>query len=336
MSVSLEYLQRCAAQTGYRIEALEKVVRLGGMAADLARHPFLGSVLALKGGTAFNLCFGPPKRLSVDLDYNYIGHLDRAAMLEARPLVEEAVADLARRQGYRVQQSADAFAGRKYYLLYRSVLGPEERIEVDLNFLFRMPIAGTETRDLWQPGELDRPHIRVVSLEEIIVGKFLALLDRGAVRDVWDVAYPPLPAADVLKSVRFRRWFIALSSILEHPLATYARERLDAGMTDRDVAERLTPLLAGVKPLREELIENAWCVLGGFLTLAPHEEDFTAAMQQGELRPELLFPDNPEEAGRITAHPAIRWKLENVRGYLTRPGREKKGAFPPKDAKPKD
>jgi len=140
MNVSLEYLQRCSAQTGYRVEPLEKVVRLGGMAADVARHPFLGSVLALKGGTASNLCFGPPQRLSVDLDYNYIGHLDRAAMLEARPAVEQAVADLARRQGYRVQQSADAFAGRKYYLLYRSVVGPEERIEVDLNFLFRMPI----------------------------------------------------------------------------------------------------------------------------------------------------------------------------------------------------
>jgi len=91
------------------------------IAIGLARHPLLGSVLALKGGTAFNLCFGPPQRLSVDLDYNYIGHLDRAAMLEARPVVEQAVVDLARRHGYRVQQLTDAFAGRKYYLLYRSV-----------------------------------------------------------------------------------------------------------------------------------------------------------------------------------------------------------------------
>jgi predicted nucleotidyltransferase component of viral defense system len=325
MNVSLEYLQRCSEQTGYRIEPLEKVVRLGGMAADLARHPLLGFVLALKGGTAFNLCFGPPKRLSVDLDYNYIGHLDRSAMLEARPAVEQAVADLARRQGYRVQQSADAFAGRKFYLLYRSVLGPEERIEVDLNFLFRMPIAGTEMRDLWQPGELDRPRIRVVSLDEILIGKFLALLDRGAVRDAWDVAYPPQSAADVLQTDRFRRWFIALSSILEHPLATYVRERLEAGMTDRDVGERLAPLLAGVTPIREELIERAWSTLGGFLTMKPDEERFIAAIQQGELRPELLFPNDPEEAGRILAHPAILWKIENVRNYLARPVRSGKG-----------
>lgn len=333
MNVSLEYLQRCAAQTSYRVEPLEKVVRLGGMAADLARHPFLGSVLALKGGTAFNLCFGPPKRLSVDLDYNYIGHLDRAVMLEDRPAVEHAVADLARRQGYRVQQSAEAFAGRKYYLHYRSVLGPEERIEVDLNFLFRMPIAGTELRDLWQPGELDRPHIRVISLKEILIGKFLALLDRGAVRDAWDVAYPPQSAVEMLQSERFRLWFIALSAILEHPLSTYTRERLEASMTERDVAERLAPLLSVPKPVREELVERTWATIGGFLSLKLNEEAFINAVQKGELIPELLFPDDPEEAGRLLTHPAILWKIQNVQSYLSRPVKQRKGAGSTKQGK---
>jgi hypothetical protein len=46
MNVSLKYLQDCSAQTGYRIDPLEKVVRLGEMAADVTRHPLLGSVLA--------------------------------------------------------------------------------------------------------------------------------------------------------------------------------------------------------------------------------------------------------------------------------------------------
>ncbi len=97
MNVSLEYLERCSAQTGYPVSPLEKVVRLGGMAGDIVRHPFLGRVLALKGGTALNLCFGPPKRLSVDLDYNYIGDTDREKMLADRPRVEQAVTELVRR-----------------------------------------------------------------------------------------------------------------------------------------------------------------------------------------------------------------------------------------------
>jgi len=91
MNPSREYLQTCSIQTGFQIATLEKVIRLGEMAGDITRHPFLGKVLALKGGTALNLCFGPPKRLSVDLDYNYVGNLEREDMLKDRPNVEDAV-----------------------------------------------------------------------------------------------------------------------------------------------------------------------------------------------------------------------------------------------------
>lgn len=122
MTVSLGFLERCSADTGFQVSALEKVVRLGELAGDLARHPLLGPALALKGGTALNLCFVPPTRLSVDLDYNVVAHADREAMRENRPLVEAAVEDLARLRGYTVQRSADAFAGRKIHLAFSSVL----------------------------------------------------------------------------------------------------------------------------------------------------------------------------------------------------------------------
>lgn len=104
MSVSRAFLERCAADTGYRPGSLEKVVRLGSLAADIGRHPFLGVALVLKGGTALNLCFGEPTRLSVDLDFNYVAHLDRGKMLADRPQVEAALEDLSRRKGYRVQR----------------------------------------------------------------------------------------------------------------------------------------------------------------------------------------------------------------------------------------
>jgi predicted nucleotidyltransferase component of viral defense system len=319
MSVSLEYLQRCSAQTGYTVLALEKVVRLGEMAGDVARHPFLGSVLALKGGTGLNLCFGPPKRLSVDLDYNYIGHADREEMLADRPRVEQAVTELARRIEYRVQRSSDAFAGRKIYLTYRSVLGPEERIELDLNFLFRVPISGTEQGELWQPGEMDRPEVRTVSLLEIVVGKLLAMLDRGAARDVWDLANLPAQANAVKRLPSFRTWFVALASILNHPLPTYTRSRLEALITDRAVAEQLVPMLTvDVSPRADDLVKRAWAVLSDFMTLRPNEAAYIASIERGELRSELLFPDDLEAAQRIARHPAILWKITNVRAHLAR------------------
>lgn len=319
MTVSLEYLERCSAQTGYLVSPLEKIVRLGEMAGDVARHPFLGRVLALKGGTALNLCFGPPKRLSVDLDFNYTGHRDREKMLADRPQVEQAVAELARRKGYRVQQSRDAFAGRKIYLVYRSVLGPEERIELDLNFLFRVPIAGTEQGELWQPGELDRPEVLTVSLQEIVTGKMLAMLDRGAARDVWDLANLPASANDVMGLPSFRAWFIALAAILDHPLPTYTLSRLEGRVTERAVLEQLVPMLTvDTKPRTDDLVKQAWAVLSEFMTLRPNEAAYIASIEHGELRPKLLFPDDPETAQRIAGHPAIQWKMKNVRAHLAR------------------
>lgn len=315
MSVSLEYLERCAAETGYQIGALEKVVRLGEMASDIARHQLLGGALALKGGTALNLCFGQPTRLSVDLDFNYVASADREQMLADRSRVEAALEDLARRRAYRVQCSADAFAGRKIFLTYNSVLGRTDRIEVDLNFLFRVPLAGIEMRDLWQPGDLDRPSARVVSLVELCAGKILALLDRSAPRDVWDVGRFPDAAGTVVSSQEFRRLFIALSVTLDHPLETYGRDRLER-VTEKDLREQLLPVLATAElPDPRELIEKAWAVVAPLLDLDPAERGYIEALYRGELHAELLFPEDPEVARRIASHPAIGWKLANVRKH---------------------
>ncbi len=60
MNRSRAWFDSVARELGYRADTLEEVVRLGELAGEVARHPFLSSVLALKGGTALNLCFGPP------------------------------------------------------------------------------------------------------------------------------------------------------------------------------------------------------------------------------------------------------------------------------------
>ena len=319
MSVSLEYLERCAAESGHSIGALEKVVRLGELSADISRHPLVGKALALKGGTALNLCFGAPKRLSVDLDYNYIGQLDREEMLADRPRIEEAVEQLAERRNYEVQRSADTFAGRKLYLGYKSKLGPDERIEVDLNFLFRLPLQGTNTRKMWQPGELDKPRVKLVSTVELCVGKLLALLDRSAPRDAWDVGRLKVRFPEVLDSTVFRVWFVALSVTLDHPVGTYGRSRLQQRLTDRVINEQLRPMLARDETIdADSLVEKAWAVLGPLLDLRVEEEEFVRDVHSGELRPELLCGDDVDLGYRVGKHPAIKWKLVNVCEHAAR------------------
>ena len=205
---------------------------------------------------------------------------------------------------------------------YRSTLGPEERIEVDLNYLFRVPLGEPEMRPVWQPGELDRPRVRVVGFTELLAGKLLALLDRGAARDAWDVANLPGPATKELKSRWFRARFIALSAILVHPLANYRRQRIESLVTEHTVVEQLGPMLVADEiPGAKDLVERAWAVVGPLLTLEANEKAYLAAVHQAVLRAELLFPDEPAEAARIASHPAILWKVENVRAHRELQGR---------------
>jgi hypothetical protein len=313
MSVSADYLLQCSAETRFPASTLERVVRLGELAGDVARHPVLGEALALKGGTPLNLGFGRPQRLSVDLDYDYIAHVDRERMLADRPRIEDAVAELAERQGYRVQRSADAFAGRKLHLHFRSALGPAGLVQVDVNYLHRLPLDEPATMTLWQPGELDQPSVRVVGERELLVGKLLALLDRGSPRDAWDVAALPAPMGELLGQPRLRQLFLAMAATLDQPLPRYRYERLEAALSDLVVREQLAPMLtAGQHPDAQDLAARAWRAVAPLVHLSPEEAAYFAAIDEGELRLELLFPDEPAEAARLYAHPALQWKLANL------------------------
>jgi hypothetical protein len=319
MSASLAFLERCRAETGFGVVGLEKVVRLGAMAGEIGRHPLLSKVLALKGGTALNLAYGPPERLSVDLDFNYVGALERERMHEERPRVERALDDLVQRAGYRVQRSGEAFAGRKLFLHYRSVLGPEERIEVDVNYLMRQPLGEPCVAELWQPGELDRPRLSIVGDEELVIGKLCALLDRCAARDVWDAANFRARAAVALGLPRFRGRFLALAGTLDHPPDTYTKRRLAERTTQREVDEQLVPMLAtGAKIRAAELVSAAWSRLAPLLAMTDAERGFVEKLHRGDLDPSLLFPDDAEEAARIHAHPALQWKAQNARSHHDR------------------
>lgn len=146
-----DLIDALARESGFPPEPLEKVIRLGEVTALVTRHPLLSRVLALKGGTALNLFGGSPPRLSVDLDFNYVGALDRQEMLAERPDVERAMEAMARELKYRIQWSREEHAGRKIFLNYASVRGSGDRIEVDINFSQRLPLCRSGRRRCGNP-----------------------------------------------------------------------------------------------------------------------------------------------------------------------------------------
>lgn len=314
-------LESWARASGYRTDSIEKVVRLGELLSEVSRHPFLGERLVLKGGTALNLAQARPPRLSVDLDFNYVGSADRAAMLAERPEVERDLSRLTRVLGYQTHQSPDSHAGRKVFLEYRNVLGGADRIEVDLNYLFRVPLRAVREGALWQPGDLSPVIARMSHLHEIAAGKLCALLARSAPRDLFDAArLPGLLGAD-WSGEPFRALFVGLAGVLEHPLHSYGRGQLERATPER-VAVQLTPMLPSVAVVTaESLISGAWPVVEPLTRLSEPEREFVDRMQDGDIRTELLFPDDPEMQQRLAGHPALLWKAQNAREHRERHGR---------------
>ena len=93
--MSRQALIENAKQLNYKPENLEKVYQLLLVLEQLINVPYLKKRLVLKGGTALNLFhFDPIPRLSVDIDLNYIGHIDRDKMLAERKLVEDAISQI--------------------------------------------------------------------------------------------------------------------------------------------------------------------------------------------------------------------------------------------------
>ena len=154
----------------------------------------------------------------------------------------------------------------------------------------------------------------MVSETELLIGKILASIDRAAIRDIWDVGRLPLITPDILNSQRFRAHFIALSVILPHPLYEYTAERLMKQLSAEAVENILIPMLSkDVQGDVAEIVDQAFKVLDSILVLEDHEREYITRVHKGNLELSLLFPEDKAIASRIAKHPAIAWKIQNVR-----------------------
>jgi len=186
MRLSRERLQREATATGFRIEILEKVAQLLELLDGFLRHPYLSGRLVLKGGTALNLFVFDVPRLSIDIDLNYVGQLDREAMLAERPHVERALEAVCQRADIAIDRAPGAHAGGKWRLRYESAEGQGANLELDVNYMLRAPLWEPNHADAGPLGTLPTPAFPILDIHELAAGKLAALLARRASRDLFD------------------------------------------------------------------------------------------------------------------------------------------------------
>ena len=325
MTLSLTDLQRLAGTTGFRADTLEKVLLLLDLLDAIRAHPYAGPRVALKGGTALNLFVLDAPRLSVDIDLNYVGAVDRAKMETERPDVERGLHAACERSGLTVKRVPTDHAGGKWRLSFVAAAGGTGTLELDVNYMLRTPLWPTEVRSPSAlPGIPTRGMFPILDAHELAAGKLAALMARGASRDLFDARELLRPGT--LDAEKLRLAFVVYGAVNRVDWRTVGPEKL--ATSPADVSERLLPMLrSDLVPAKTDvaawttsLVADCQRLLGVVLPLRENERAFLDGVNdRGENVPALLTDDERLRA-MIAAHPALAWKALNVRKHHGLPG----------------
>ena len=320
MKYGAEDIQHHAAALGFRPDSLEKVFRLLGLLETLRSNAFLRPRVALKGGTALNLFLFDVPRLSVDIDLNYVGSGDRATMLADKPKVEQAIHAVCAREGLTVKRMPSEHAGGKWRLSFMNTAGSSDNLEVDLNFMLRLPLWPVTTRDSKAIGPAVAKGIAVVDRHELAAGKLAALCSRNASRDIFD-ARELLRRTD-LEPSKLRLAFVVYGGLNRKDWRTVRVE--DVAGEALDFKRELVPMLrTEVRPKESEiaswaeaLVRETRELLSVVLPLADHEREFLERLNgAGDIVPEILTID-PGMQAIIREQPGLKWKALHVKKRL--------------------
>lgn len=320
MKYSFEELNAISGKGDFNIAVIEKVVHLLHLLNTLNSHPALKGRLALKGGTALNLFIFDVPRLSVDIDLNYIGALDREEMLEDRPKVEQAMQAVFQREGFMVKRVPTDHAGGKWRLSYQSHTGDSENLEVDINFMFRQPLWDVAYIDSHFFGKFQAKNIPVFNSYELFAGKLAALFSRDQARDLFDT-HQLLAQKREINSEYLRLAFIVYGAMNRKDWRTISLE--DISYTVNELKQKLFPVLRqtlvpqeeGLLPYGQKLIEECRDKLSIVYPLSATEVKFLdLVLDKGEINGSLLTVDKDLQE-RINRHPMLHWKALNARKH---------------------
>jgi hypothetical protein len=311
MKISKELLIRESSKTGFRAEILEKVWHLMNVLEEINAHPFLQERLVLKGGTALNLFIFDLPRLSVDIDLNYIGMRDREGMIAERPLIEKALEAVFQRENLVIKRIPAKHAGGKWQLKYQSVLGIQGNLEVDLNFMFRIPLWDIQKCSSRFAGHHQISDIAILDLHELAAGKLTALFARTASRDLFDTHH--LLTKTQLNLERLRLAFIlyvGMSSIQDFQQLSPESLLFD----ESDFQQQLLPVLRNTKNQEDYRLwkttkfHECKQALAKLFPFKIQEVEFLKNLiKKGEIHASLLT-NEPTMQSKIENLPALLWR----------------------------
>jgi len=174
--------------TGFNLDLLEKVYHLTRTLNKTQEHTKLKENLILKGGTALNFIFFPISRLSIDLDFDYIGEISKERMVKQRKYIEKDIKEISSQLECTLKDRGSSYIILRQSLQYITIRNTKDHVKIEINYLDRIPLGNIVYKKFPLIFPDIKPFsIKTYSLEELTAQKSLACLNRSEPRDLYDL-----------------------------------------------------------------------------------------------------------------------------------------------------
>ncbi len=303
-------LGRQAKELGFVRDTFEKVCRLVDVLSFMESDPLLTNSLALKGGTAINLTIFDLPRLSVDIDLDFSKDVSREVMLAEREQINEHIQKYMVASGYTL-----SLKSKKYHALdsfvyeYINVGGVKDNLKIEINYMLRCHVLPVFRRPVHLPWNKQSLTVLSVDPLEVFSAKAVALLNRAAPRDLYDMFnMQKYGLFDITREELFKKCIMFYTAIASETIP----EQFDLKSIDKISAKKIKTNLEPVLRRGERFdLSAVQKQVKDYLTTILKPEDtevhFWQSFSKGKYQPDLLFND-ADILSRIDHHPMALWK----------------------------
>ena len=312
-------LGKKARDLGFVRDTFEKVCRLADVLDFIQKDALLSNTLALKGGTAINLTIFNLPRLSVDIDMDFSENVNREEMLRMRSQITERINKYMSAAGYHLSQKSKRYHALDSFVYeYQNAGGVKDNLKIEINYMLRCHIMAPVRRAVNLPWLEQKCTVLSIDSLEIYGSKIVALLNRAAPRDLYDIhTMMEHGLFDESQESMLKKCVMFYSAIGSDRVPDQFNFDQIASVSQQRIKTDLIPVLRrGTWFDACQAQEQVSIYLKKLLIPDEQELLFWNLFGQQEYRPELLFQDT-DIISRIGEHPMALWKCSNKQNELT-------------------
>lgn len=302
-----------AEELNVQKQTLERVLRLIDVLDFINSDAGLRDKLVLKGGTAINLTFYNYSRLSVDIDLDYIGSINKEQMISDRDLIEKYLLNYMQQSHmqYRDDKTKRTHALDSFVFNYSNMFNATDMIKLEINYMNRIHLFDYEKRQITLPLK-DCIEVLTLNKFDLFASKANALIYRTTIRDIYDVNN-----MIINKTINENEFNLFKKSLIFYLLLSSERKENFKILFEECkkrmqafIGNRTPQYLTATLKLNEQFdinvaVENISMLLDKILdNITNNEFDFISSFPNDSIK---LFEDNLLNE-KIANHPMIKWK----------------------------